>query len=158
MPHSVGHPSLPYKFSGPIFPWMTGEKMMKKVSAFFTRISFFFTRTSKLCGEEQLSKISHAIMTSSNAKDQNVSRQVISNVETCRHAGPFYPAFWAGPLVIQSPLHYAKLWTPNNDSTGWPPVLECTGMYLNVLKWKMYWKMYWKSPFFCTGKILYWKI
>ena len=42
--------------------------------------------------------------------------------------------------------------------TGWPPVFECTGMYFDVLKWKMYWKMYWKSPFLCTGKILYWKI
>ena len=40
------------------------------------------------------------------------------------------------------------------DIAGWPHVLESTGMYWDVLEWKMYWTMYWKTEVFwrCTGK------
>ena len=43
------------------------------------------------------------------------------------------------------------------EFAGWPLVLECTWMYLNVLEWKMYWKMYWKTPLFGPVLELYWR-
>ena len=43
-------------------------------------------------------------------------------------------------------------------TSGWPANTGNTGIYWNVLEWKIYWKMYWKTALLCTGKILYWKI